>query len=56
MVQPVVWLDGKNTDGTAKKVLCAYNLGALLTEDRNKTAYISGVLLQMDLACSGMVP
>ncbi len=52
VIQPVVWLDGKNTDGTAKKVLCAYNLGALLTEDRNKTAYISGVLLQMDLACS----
>lgn len=52
VVQPVVWLDGKHADGSAKKVLCAYNLGALLTEDRNKTAYISGVLLQLKLSCS----
>lgn len=51
-VQPIVWLDGKNADGSAKKVLCAYNLGALLTEDRNKTVYISGVLLQLKLSCS----
>ena len=51
-VQPVVWLDGKNADGSAKKVLCAYNLGALLTEDREKTVYVSGVLLQLKLSCS----
>ena len=51
-VQPVIWLDGKDAAGASKQVLCAYNLGTLLTEDREKTVYVSGVLLQLQLSCS----
>lgn len=48
-VQPVVWLTGKDADGASKQVLCAYNLGALLTESRKKTTSVGGMLLHVKL-------
>ena len=36
VVQPVVWLTGTQADGSMKQVLCAYNLGTLISDSRKK--------------------
>lgn len=51
VVQPVVWLDGKAQDGSAKKTLCAYSLGSLYNSSR-KNGNVAGMLLHLNVACS----
>lgn len=50
-LQPVVMLTGKDSAGAPRQVLCAYNLGALLSDDRDKTAYIASALLHVKITC-----
>ncbi len=51
VVQPIVWLTGTQADGSTKQVLCAYNLGTLISDSRKKTAYVGGMLLQLQITC-----
>lgn len=48
-VQPVTWLEGKRTDGSAKQTLCVYSLGCLMTDSRS-AANVAGMLLQLRIA------
>jgi len=50
-LQPIEMLTGKDHAGQPKQVLCAYNLGALLSDDRDKTAYIGSALLHVKITC-----
>lgn len=52
VVQPVQWLTGKRADGSAKRTLCAYSLGALLNDSRTN-GNVAAMLLQLQIACDG---
>lgn len=52
VVQPVQWLTGKRADGSDKRTLCAYSLGALLNDSRTN-GNVAAMLLQLQIACDG---
>lgn len=47
-IQPIEYLTGTRTDGTAHQTLVAYSLGSLMTESRD-TKNIAGMLLHLNL-------
>lgn len=51
-VQPVTWLTAKDEDGNIRHTLCAWNLAALLTGERND-GNVCGMLLQLQIAFDG---
>ena len=51
-VQPVTWLTGKREDGSISHTLCAWNLAALLTGERND-GNVCGMLLQLQITFDG---
>ena len=51
-VQPVTWLTAKAEDGSIRHTLCAWNLAALLTGERND-GNVCGMLLQLQLTFDG---
>ena len=52
VVQPVQWLTGKRADGSDKRTLCAYSLGAILNDSRTN-GNVAAMLLQLQIACDG---
>ncbi len=54
VVQPVSWLTAKDTNGSIRQVLCAWNLGSLINESR-KDGNVLGMLLQLQISLDGGV-
>lgn len=52
VVQPVTWLTSKDENGGIRQTLCAWNLAALLTGERND-GNVCSMLLQLQIAFNG---